>query len=49
LEVLAGLFLTREAPLEENRVVIGRKVFSHVMAYLAGYFGCTCQEDFKFF
>ncbi len=46
--VLASLYWTIEATPEENRVVIGRKVLSNIMAYCAGNFGCTYLENFEF-
>ncbi len=49
MKVLAGLYPTREDTPEEDRITIGKMVLSNIMAYLAGYFGCECLEDFKFF
>jgi hypothetical protein len=48
LQVLAGLYPTRDVTSEENRVTIGKRVLSNIMAYCTGYFGCVCLEDFEY-
>jgi hypothetical protein len=49
MQLLAGLYLTRDAKPEVNRVAVGKRVLSNIMAYCASYFGCVCLEDFEFF